>query len=283
MSGPARRPLPPAWAGLIEAYLIAETGAGRSRATLATRRGHLAHLARELRCAPAAVTTEKLLGWFGRQAWSADTRRSYRGTCVSFFRWVHRAGHLPADPAADLPIVRGSAPSPRPVPDDVWMAAIAAADPRVRLMLRLAAEAGLRRAEVAQLHIRDLTRGPFGYEILVHGKGAKLRTLPISDDLAAAIAKSVQSTDTPDGYLFPGDDDGHLSPRWVGRLCRDAMPDGWTMHKLRHRFASRAFRGSRNLPAVQHLLGHSSIATTQRYVAVSDDEIRAAAYSALFR
>jgi site-specific recombinase XerC len=50
---------------------------------------------------------------------------------------------------------------------------------------------------------------------------------------------------------------------------------------IRYRFATRAYRGSRNLRAVQVLLGHTSIATTERYTAVDDDEIRAAMLSAL--
>jgi integrase len=54
------------------------------------------------------------------------------------------------------------------------------------------------------------------------------------------------------------------------------------MHKLRHRFATRAYRGSGNLRAVQVLLGHSSVATTERYTAVDDDLIRAAMMSAAF-
>jgi site-specific recombinase XerD len=54
-------------------------------------------------------------------------------------------------------------------------------------------------------------------------------------------------------------------------------PDGYAMHTLRHRFATRAYRGSRNLRSVQTLLGHASIATMERYTAVDDDEVRAAA------
>lgn len=274
MSGPAPLPLPPAWAGLVDEYLAAEAGAGRSPATLATRRAHLAYMARGLRCAPARITTAGILAWFGRQTWSVETRRSYRNTAVSFFGWAHRAGHLPTDPAADLPVMRAAAPAPRPAPDAAWSAAIAGANPRVRLMLRLAAEAGLRRAEIARVHRRDLTRGPAGAELLVHGKGGKLRVVPIGDDLAGAIAGA-------GGYLFSGDDDGHLSPRYVGKLMAGALPDHWTAHTLRHRFATRVYRGSRNLRAVQVLLGHSSVATTERYTAVDDDEVRAAAMAAL--
>ena len=67
MSGPAPRPFPPAWAGLVDEYLAAERGAGRSPATIATRRGHLAFMSRGLRCAPTGVTTAGILDWFGRQ------------------------------------------------------------------------------------------------------------------------------------------------------------------------------------------------------------------------
>jgi integrase/recombinase XerC len=98
--------------------------------------------------------------------------------------------------------------------------------------------------------------------------------VPVGDDLAAAIAGA-------DGWLFPGDENGHLSPRWVGKLMAGALPDHWTAHTLRHRFATRAYRGSRNLRAVQVLLGHSSVATTERYTAVDNDEIRAAMLSAI--
>ena len=136
---------------------------------------------------------------------SIETRRSHRNTAVSFFGWAHRGGHLPTDPAADLPVMRAATPAPRPAPDSAWSAALATADPRVRLMLRLAAEAGLRRAEIARVYRRDLTVGHAGATLLVHGKGGKLRALPIGDDLAAGIL-NIRSAevDGADGWLFPG-------------------------------------------------------------------------------
>lgn len=71
-----------------------------------------------------------------------------------------------------------------------------------------------------------------------------------------------------------------VSPPPGPDLVVRVLPDGWTMHTLRHRFSSRAYRGTRNLRAVQMLLGHSSIATTERYCAVGDSEIGAAMMSA---
>ena len=139
-------------------------------------------------------------------------------------------------------------------------------------MMRLAAEAGLRRAEVAQLHVRELLDidGP---ALLVHGKGGKTRMVPISDLLAAMLRDSAAG----DGYLFPNGHGGHLSAGHVGKLVQRALPPEWTMHTLRHRYATRVYRGSHDIRAVQTLLGHASVLTTQRYAAIADDEIRAAA------
>jgi integrase len=112
------------------------------------------------------------------------------------------------------------------------------------------------------------------YSLRIPGKGGKTRLVPLDVDLAdMLLAKQ--------GYAFPGKIDGHLSPAYVSRVVSKVLPDGVTAHKLRHRFATRAYRGSNsNLRAVQELLGHSSIATTQVYVSVDADELRQAALSA---
>jgi integrase len=182
-------------------------------------------------------------------------------------------------------MVRQPKASPRPASDDAWAAALAAADPRTALMLRLAAEAGLRRAEVAQVRTSDAFIAGGAAQLVVNGKGGKQRIVPISGELAELIRRGAagHSPETgatgwgSSGWLFPDGAGGHLSPAWVGELVGNVMPAGYTMHTLRHRFATRAYRGTRNLRAVQTLLGHASIATTERYTAVDDDEIRAAA------
>jgi integrase len=290
----ARRPgprpsatAPPAWVAAIDAYLISLAAMGQRDSTIHLRRALLTRMARGLGCGPCEVTAERLVAWFGRQRnWEIETRRSYRAAARGFFAWCYKTGRLPIYLADELPRVRSAQPHARPAPDAVWAGLLTAAAPREALMALLAAEAGLRRAEVAQVHRRDLIDGTDGSSLLVHGKGGKQRVVPISDSLAELLRQGAPGH-TPEraaygdgGWLFPSVD-GHLSPDCVGRLISKLMPKGWTMHTLRHRFATRAYRrGTHNLRAVQVLLGHASIATTERYLAVDDSEIRAAMVAA---
>jgi integrase/recombinase XerC len=280
-----RKAVPDSWAPLIDDYLTSLAAAGQRRATLELRRDHLNRIARGIGCAPAVVTAELLVDWFGQQThWKLETRRGYRNAARKFFQWAYKTGRLPVDLSDALPVVRQIMPPPRPTPDDIWRQALAGANARTTLMLRLAAEAGLRRGEVAQVHTHDVLDGIDGARLVVHGKGGKDRVLPISDQLADTLRRGAAGH-TPgapaQGWLFPNASGAHITALYVGLLVADALPGHWTMHSLRHRFGSRAYRGTRNLRAVQVLLGHASIATTERYTAVDDSEIRAAMVAAL--
>ena len=104
----------------------------------------------------------------------------------------------------------------------------------------------------------------------VLGKGGRRRVVPLTRRLALELRA------LPRGYAFPGNADGHLSAAYVSKLISRALPEGVTAHMLRHRFASRAYVGSgRDIRAVQELLGHTSVATTQVYTAVPDGALRA--------
>ncbi len=72
----------------------------------------------------------------------------------------------------------------------------------------------------------------------------------------------------------------HMHVDAVGKAMRRALGFASSAHALRHRFATRAYAGTHDLLAVQRLLGHASPATTQIYVAVSDDALRAAVAAA---
>jgi integrase/recombinase XerC len=173
---------------MIDDYLRSLVAGGQRAETVRLRRAGLNTMARGLGCPPDAVTAERLTDWFGRQThWATETRRGYRSTARGFFSWAYKTKRVPDYLGDALPKVRQPPATPRPAPDNAWHQALENADARTTLMLRLAAEAGLRRGEVAQVHTRDLLEGVDGAQLLVHGKGGKKRTVPISDSLAALI------------------------------------------------------------------------------------------------
>lgn len=272
--------VPAAWDAVIELWRAWALAGGSPATTVRTRWEHLRRLARTCGVEhPRQVTTEGLVTWCGRQPWATETRRSHRTTFRAFWRWALPRGHVDVDAAAALPVVRPSPPRPSPAPDRVYASTLSAAEPRVRLMVRLAAELGMRRAEVAQVHARDLVEDLTGWSLLVHGKGGRERMVPMPPGLATAVRTWL--SEQGGGWLFPGDDHGHLSPRWVGQLVGRSMPEGWTMHKLRHRAAARVHEASgHDLALTQDFLGHASPVTTRIYVPVADGRLRAAVESA---
>lgn len=270
-------PLPDAWDTAIHHWTTWLTAAGSTPATRRTRRAHIRATARTLGTAhPRDVTTPALIDVIGRPGIGAEHRRGLRSSLVVFYRWALSCGIVDSDPTAALPLIRPETPRPQPAGDEIWRLLMDTPDPRTRLMALLAGEAGLRRAEVAQVHTDDLIAGGEGPELIIHGKGNKQRVVPITVTLATEIANFSPFG----GYLFPGKIDGHISADRVGHLVSKVMPKGWSMHKLRHRFATRGYAGTGNLRAVQEALGHASVATTQRYTAVAAREIRAVAEAA---
>lgn len=253
------------WAASIAAYCTHLRAAGRSIETVKLRRVQLHRFARDVgRSRPGLVTLDDVERWMGSQRWARDTRRSHQAAVRTYYAWLVKTGRLQASPVEDLAPIRGSAPNPMPVADNDYRFALQVADPRDRLMVRLAGGLGLRRGEVAQVHTRDVFRDLVGWSLTVHGKGGKIRVMPIPDDLAHELQRH------GDGYVFPGRIDGHLSPAYVGKRVRRLLPDRYSMHKLRHRFGTAAYALSGDLAAVQDLLGHASPATTRRYVRVPD-------------
>lgn len=244
--------------------------AGRSEQTIGLRTYHLRRLAAwACPVGPWDLSLDDLLRWTGSQDWQPETRRSYRASLRAFWRWGVATERTTRDVAALLPEVPPAKPDPRPAPREAVTAALGEADRRVWLMVRLAHDVGLRRGEVAQVHSGDLSRDLLGWTLHVHGKGSRNRDVPLPDDLARALR------DLEPGFAFPGADHGHLSARWVGRLVGRLLPEGVTMHMLRHACATELHDATHDLRAIQELLGHASVATTQRYVAVKPDRIRA--------
>lgn len=260
----------PAWQPYIDRYLLFHGSNDRPRHTNYLRSYHLRRLSRAVDAGPLEVTLDDLLAHLASGDWSASSRRSIRSSIRGFFHWLHITGQRADDPAALIPAVQAPRGVPRPADEDALTEAMLRADQRTRFMIRLAAQAGLRCCEIAVVHSRDVRGTRDDYALLVHGKGGRERLVPISNVLAADIRAA-------DGYAFPGQIDGHLSAHYVSKLISAALPAPFTAHQLRHRFATKALRGSGgNLIVVQRLLGHASVATTQIYTDVDQQQLREA-------
>lgn len=249
---------------------------GLAQTTIELRRDHLRYVAARANTLPSGLTRQRLREIASMPRWSIEHRRAFRSSLRSFCDWARRADILTEDISDVLPPVKMPHARPRPATDAIWSQLMSCGDNRVRLMCRLAGEAGLRRAEVARVHTDDLITDADGYVLIVHGKGGKQRCVPITDSLAEEILAA------PHGWLFPNRNRPveHISADYVGELVSDRMPEGWSMHKLRHRYATRGFAATKNLLAVQVALGHSSVATTQRYTAVTTRDVRSVSEAA---
>lgn len=261
------------WPETIALFAIHLTAAGRAAGTRELRRYHLHTLADAVNAGPLSVETDQLAAWLAREDWTPNTRRSHRATLAVFFGWLQHTGHRIDNPAALLETVAGVIGKPRPCPESALRVAVATAPERERLMIALAAGAGLRRAEIAKVRAEDVEHAIGGYMLRVVGKGNRVRLVPISDEMAEAIGRRGR-------WAFPNPNGGPLTPAHVGKCISRLLPPGWTAHTLRHRFASAAYSADRDIRAVQELLGHASVATTQIYTAIPDDAPRRAAAAA---
>lgn len=262
------------WCAQIAAFDLAQTAAGIRPTSRATRRQHLNHLAQHVYTAPWGVTTDDIAGYMAQRDWAQETRRNRRATLLAFYSWGVKTGRTTVNPAEGIDKVRPTDPRPRPVPDSIYLLALARADEDERLWIDLAAEHGLRRAEVAVIHSDDIVPTLLGYDLIVHGKGGKIREVPLTRAMAEALLERVEAQGR--GYVFRGDDRGHVSPWWVGKRVARLLSPPWTMHKLRHRAATRFWVASGGDPyVVADLMGWANINMVRVYVYLPNDRKRA--------
>ncbi|WP_323188835.1 tyrosine-type recombinase/integrase [Brachybacterium halotolerans] len=269
-------PLTPSWCAIVATmhstlppwseWLRA---ANRSEGTIRLRVYHVTRYLNSLPPGTDPLALDSLAQHLANTAWSATYRRSIRTSLRLWTTWLHRTGKISSDPFINLPTSISPHALPRPCPDAAVRSALTRSTTRVQAMIQLAAGAGLRRAEIARIHRDDITPDLLGHSLLVHGKGRRERCVPLSEPVYDALARQLH--DLPPGtlWLFPSigrHADTHLQPIRIGELVNDALPGTWTTHSLRHRFATAAYRDSRDLLLVQNLLGHSKPETTAMYI-----------------
>lgn len=263
------------WETAIAAFVEDQRDNDLAPSTIDMRRWQLRHVARMLGVDPFSVTRQRLRRWATDQAkvWKADTRRSHRTTLRAFYSWAAEHRLVEESPALALKRVKPAQPNPQAAPDQVYLGAIAAAEPREALMMRLAAIQGLRCCEVAVVHTgRDVVEDEdAGWSLLVHGKGDRERLIALEDQ----VARELRSL--PAGWAFPSQRAAHLTAHTVGQLCNPLLPGKWTMHKLRHRAGTRFYHAcGMDMRLTAAFLGHTDTKTTMIYVEPDARRMRAA-------
>lgn len=211
-----------------------------------------------------------------------------------YFRWAVRTGLVPVDPTLGLQARGGDGRLPRvlerrdldvlldgPAPEDEpdWRRR------RDDAVLELLYGSGIRVSELCGLDVGSVELA--SQTVIVWGKGAKQRRVPMSQPAVSALRRwfqvrsEVVAEPDPEAEdqarpMFANERGRRLTPRDVRRILDRRSPTPTHPHALRHSFATHLLDNGADLRAVQELLGHADVATTQRYTHVSRERLRAA-------
>lgn len=276
----------------------------RSPHTVAAYRSDISDLLRFVYGPDAGQGDPGELSLTALRAWLAEATAAGAGRATiarhaaaarTFSAWAARQGLLDGDPAARLasPKVANEVPtvlSPGDAARLLDAAREAAAGPEAPATVvrdwaafELTYAAGLRISEVTGLDLRSIESAT--RTVRVRGKGDKERVVPYGIPAERALAawlgrRDELATSSSGGALFLGARGGRLDPRTLrGALHRLAARAGvkdLAPHGLRHSAATHLLEGGSDLRTVQEMLGHTSLATTQRYTHVTPERLRAA-------
>ena len=215
------------------------------------------------------ATVEEVTDWLtAHPDWSPATVSLHVTILRSWGRWAVESGHLDWAAAVDLPRVRQHRRHVPPATTEQVTTILARCTGEVRLASVLAAYAGLRAIEIVRLARDDITADMV---VVRSGKGGHGRGMPCHPVVWRAVR------DLPAGPLFAIDERLLVSRAWNRYR---SVGVATSMHKLRKWYASQLRRAGVDLETIRQLLGHTSLATTQRYLDV-DPAMQAAAVALL--
>ncbi len=236
------------------------------------------------------TTLRRYLAYLATRRYAARTISRRASALRRYFAWLARTGRIEADPASGLHAPKGESRLPRVLRRDELEvlldeppAAVDGDDEAIRLrddaVLELLYGSGLRVAELCGLGPSDLdTRTG---TVTVWGKGSKQRKVPMSEPAVEAVTGWLQRGRehlvrevSPADAVFLNRRGARLGPRDVRRIIDRRAAAPTHPHALRHSFATHLLDGGADLRAVQELLGHANLATTQRYTHVSKERLR---------
>ena len=297
-TGPEDRPQPaPAWSqalALFDADLRRRGMAEKTRRAYGVDLGQFALWCTAQELEPRDVTSRDLRRYAaalsGRDVVAATVARKL-ASLRAFYRTLREHGEVAQNPADLIPSPKRPRTLPKVLrPDELaaLLDRIPASTPlevRDRALFEVAYASGLRAEELVDL---DVAAVDFDAEQLrVEGKGAKTRIVPVGEPALRALARYLErarpALATGDGEqaMFLSKSGRRLSTSDVRRRLRvwtrhAALQGGVSPHALRHSFATHLLDGGADLRAIQELLGHASLSTTQIYTRVESARLKSA-------
>ena len=246
----------------------------------------------ELNQVEASDLREYLAHKVERDQLNSNSLQRHLTSIRQFMKWAKESGHLTMNPSDDFKLKRQPRPLPgmvdietvnqildqpapeKPVDQQLWL--------RDKAILELLYSSGLRLAEVQSLSIKDID---FSRQLLrITGKGNKTRIVPFGSKARESLVEWLKvyriwcGGFEPESSVFITQNGGAITPRQIEKRVKfQAQRAGVNVdlhpHLLRHCFASHMLSNSGDLRAVQEMLGHSSLSTTQIYTQLDFDRL----------
>lgn len=246
---------------LIPEYLQHLKDLDRSTNTIDHYAEILNRMDRQLPAGLASANADELRDWIDDDSRQKITRKHYRAIANGFYAWALQNEILDFNPVGQVPNLKVRRRHPRPVTTEEVFAILARAAQPYRLWYLIAAYAGLRCTELAGLERQHITQR----DMWVRGKGDVERIVPTHPLIWAEVSGL-------SGRIVRRLDGKPASRRYVSGRGNHQLHftlglPGVTMHRLRRWFGTAAYAAAdKDILAVQELLGHASVTTTQIYI-----------------
>jgi integrase/recombinase XerC len=225
-------------------------------------------------------SARRYLAFLDSLGYSKTTTSRKASAIRAFYGDAVIRGITPVNPFDGVSTPKLDKPLPHAIPSRAMTAAIDAIDTsdpvglRDRAVVETLYATGLRVSELASLRVRDVT----GDTVVVKGKGGKVRMVPLGRPAQRALegylaeGRPHLATEAAGQHLWVGARGGPMGPRDLRRAVSKHVAT--FPHAVRHSFATHLLEGGADLRTVQDLLGHTDLATTQIYTAVTRKHLR---------
>lgn len=256
---------------------------GRSKNTLAGYANDLNHADAAIPGGLISASESDIQKYIGEMDASASSIARRISALRTFYKFLMLEKIIQENPMANIELPKRNKPLPKLLTQDEIELLISSAGDirtsvRLRAMIELLYASGLRVSELCELPMT----GVLGDRLLIHGKGAKERIVPMHATAAEALAKWIALRDDDESkYVFPSRaTSGHITRDGFFKILKKCAtlagiePNRVTPHVLRHSFASHLLAHGANLRAIQTMLGHEDISTTQIYTHVMPEKLK---------